>query len=451
MNKKPIILLVVVNLMIVAICTLAPWYRSSNHRGNGHRPSAAKELEGQRTNVQNKGSRRLKSVEGVGYQTGATLKEHLKEDMRQCSRAIGVSSGDMDELGEVVERVHSFIEALKGIFPAPGSFSKKYKNPCWEKTTGAGTPYCLPYFFLAGFPKCGTTTLHHALVNHPQIFAPRTKEGHWWTRRLKTSPNSLRSSVSIYLNNFDISKSRQQKERSITYDGSQSYLWDSSFFSKESQLDYCAMPAIISRVLPDAKFIVVMRNPTTRAFSDFLFLCNSHHDDTWPPAMKEDPARYFHTTLLKVTTLFNNCLKTNSLQRCMSKLRSLSYGCGYIGERLSIGLYYAHLHKWMQFYPRENFLFLRTEDISKEPYKLMTKITKFLGIDRVSEKETTEWFSREYNVHEEHPDIDPDKLILRQESKDLLDDFFEPYNKMLSKLAGDSRFLWRDVHVHVAT
>lgn len=41
---------------------------------------------------------------------------------------------------------------------------------------------CLPYFYIAGQPKCGTTDLFHSLVLHPQIVMPVAKEPHWWAR-----------------------------------------------------------------------------------------------------------------------------------------------------------------------------------------------------------------------------------------------------------------------------
>ena len=98
----------------------------------------------------------------------------------------------------------------------------------------------------------------------------------------------------------------------------------------------------------------------------------------------------------------------------------------------------------MQFYPRENFLLLRTEDINREPYKMLTEITEFLGLDAVSEDEVKVWVSKSYNVHKKHGSIDPDKLVMRQESKDMLNDFFKPYNTMLSELTGNENFLWTE-------
>ena len=41
---------------------------------------------------------------------------------------------------------------------------------------------CLPYFFLAGQPKCGSTDLYRKLMEHPHIAATPVKEPHWWAK-----------------------------------------------------------------------------------------------------------------------------------------------------------------------------------------------------------------------------------------------------------------------------
>ena len=38
-----------------------------------------------------------------------------------------------------------------------------------------------PNFIIAGFPKCGTTSLHHYLDEHPEIYMPTQKELHFFT------------------------------------------------------------------------------------------------------------------------------------------------------------------------------------------------------------------------------------------------------------------------------
>ena len=40
-----------------------------------------------------------------------------------------------------------------------------------------------PNFIIAGFPKCGTTSLFHYLKQHPEIFMPKQKELHFFTQR----------------------------------------------------------------------------------------------------------------------------------------------------------------------------------------------------------------------------------------------------------------------------
>lgn len=42
---------------------------------------------------------------------------------------------------------------------------------------------CLPYFYIIGQPKCGTTDLYDRLRLHPDIKFTIFKEPHWWTRK----------------------------------------------------------------------------------------------------------------------------------------------------------------------------------------------------------------------------------------------------------------------------
>lgn len=137
--------------------------------------------------------------------------------------------------------------------------------------------------------------------------------------------------------------------------------------------------------------------------SDFYMQCNKYPDvKLWPAAMQQDTARCFHVAALNDINIFDKCLKNHSLPWCLGELRSHHHGCGIIGQRLFIGLYYIHLHKWMQFYPKENFLLLRPEDMLKEPHRMMTQISDFLGVDPVTEDQAKHWMSHVSNVHHQH-------------------------------------------------
>ena len=235
----------------------------------------------------------------------------LLQDMKKCSRAMNISEETMKhaatDLEAIAKNVGVFLNAIWSIVPR--NFSSKYKNPCWHsdlvlsrdnrstlhsklnsekrnyltkelvtaltdsifkqkhsKNVTSKRTFCLPYFFVAGFPKSATSSLDDALRRHSKIVGPRCKEPHWWTRMPLhfSNFNYLKLSVLRYLMNF-LSRRIEEEVDVITYDGSQSTLWDSNFFVHHQ--DYCAMPAVLSRVLPNAKFLVLMRNPVTRLYS----------------------------------------------------------------------------------------------------------------------------------------------------------------------------------------
>jgi hypothetical protein len=71
-------------------------------------------------------------------------------------------------------------------FQGPFKFLKNFKSPCWkpaEKSSWEPPIRCLPYFYLIGAPKSGTTDMHRRLIKHPEISKLVVKEPHWLTRR----------------------------------------------------------------------------------------------------------------------------------------------------------------------------------------------------------------------------------------------------------------------------
>ena len=47
----------------------------------------------------------------------------------------------------------------------------------------------LPNFIISGFPKCGTTSLHYYLSEHPDIYMPDQKELHFFTNKIFSDEN----------------------------------------------------------------------------------------------------------------------------------------------------------------------------------------------------------------------------------------------------------------------
>ncbi len=90
------------------------------------------------------------------------------------------------------------------------TFLKDYKNPCWLQTlsrganSGVGKLRCLPYVYILGVEKCGTTELYDKLTLHPQVAKGKLKEPIWWCQRRfgYRVTGGQPQSVESYLNNF---------------------------------------------------------------------------------------------------------------------------------------------------------------------------------------------------------------------------------------------------------
>ena len=409
----------------------------------------------------------------------------LQDQLSQCSAVLGLRQKALEEkravLNTLATNLSLYLTALQSIVPQ--RFLGAYRSPCWHSwlaiprqqekaldqlSQGEGVALnqtfrnrlyrkifepalhqnrtvlqCLPAFFLAGFPKSGTTTLHKALYRHRMIAKPPTKEPHWWTRMpLDNDQYYLRLAFTRYLQYYynDANWLIKRNRKMLVYDGSQSTLWDSNFFVDNK--DYCAMPVAVSHILPSAKFIVVMRNPVTRTFSHYIYSCTqSLVDREWLTHPKSRVSEIFHEQVVSEVSYFNDCLSNNrTVFECASHQKfsvDKKTPCGSLGYRLVVSIYYLHLLKWLQFFPRENFLFLRLEDMSKEPQTFMTKITRFLNISILPSSRVRWTFSHRENTRNVH-------IAMLPETRKLLSEFFRPFNYQLVRLTGDRRFLWEN-------
>ena len=109
--------------------------------------------------------------------------------------------------------------------------------------------------------------------------------------------------------------------------------------------DYCGMPAVLSRVLPNAKFIVLMRNPVTRLYSHYLHTCADRQSKVLfkIPKQLQQYAPNFHREVVADIKHFKGCLGNRSLYECVNDNRFRSIACGGVGFRITVGLYYMSI------------------------------------------------------------------------------------------------------------
>jgi len=183
-------------------------------------------------------------------------------------------------------------------------------------------------FIIIGAAKSGTTTLHHYLDRHPQVFMSTPKEPTFFAR-----DERYRRGVEWYASLFEpAARDQICGEASTNYSN-----WPL----------YARTVERMAELLPDVKLIYIMRHPVDRAYSHYVQVIKG--------AREEDPN-------LKVQETFEE-----HIERDPSAIASSDY--------------MMQIERYLPVYPRERFLFLRMDDLVREPAATMAAVCRFLGID----------------------------------------------------------------------
>lgn len=240
-----------------------------------------------------------------------------------------------------------------------------------------------PDFVIIGTQRGGTTSLHAYLAAHPLVQLPAKKELHFLTDRHERGRD-------WYLGQFP----RNLPAGTITGEATPYALF------------HPLSPARLHAAAPEAKLIVLLRNPVDRAYSHYL-LERSRGDEPlgFAEALAAEPAR-----------LAGEEAKLRADPTYVSRTyNQASY--------LARGDYAAQLERWFAHVPRDRFLILRSEDLYREPAAIFTRVTDFLGLPRAE--------SATFIAHNrsDGPPLDP---ALR----DRLAAHFAPANARLRDLLG---------------
>lgn len=197
----------------------------------------------------------------------------------------------------------------------------------------------LPNFFVVGAAKSGTTSLYRYLEQHPDVYMSSIKEPHWFSR---VSPNPGRgihpvTSEAGYLRLFK----EWRGERAVG-EASPSYLWDA------------AAPGRIEQSAPNARIIIVLREPISRAFSHYLMDVHAGRQDLpFYEALEEDYAR-------------------------------TAKGWGISNLYVDLGLYCGQVSNYIETFGRENVLVLVFEEAFADldsTSETVERVLSFLEVD----------------------------------------------------------------------
>ncbi|ESO82607.1 hypothetical protein LOTGIDRAFT_109056, partial [Lottia gigantea] len=303
---------------------------------------------------------------------------------------------------------------------------------------------CLPYFYLAGMPKCGTTNLFTSLIRHPDI-SRMSRGQHWITR------DRFQGKLLKYLHqkqtfewwtgdNFIVetwnTTTRSADSKLIPDiidsigDGTVSTFWDYSNWPFISGNENCSEPRITNPYLvhhlnPDSKIIVMFRNPTDRAYSDFLYF-----DGTKNTTVEE-----FHEYCYKSIKIIKKCMAKFGDRYCIFN----SAITDQMKVRLHIGLYSVFMKEWLNVFNRDQILDIRLEELSENPGAVLIEVFDFLSVAPLSPKQLVEILSSE-NKNEGRRKLRMSDML--PETRDLLNDFYSFYNREMALLMNDVHYTW---------
>ncbi|XP_062858845.1 heparan sulfate glucosamine 3-O-sulfotransferase 3B1-like [Trichomycterus rosablanca] len=192
-------------------------------------------------------------------------------------------------------------------------------------SSGSGTKR-LPQAIIVGVKKGGTRALLEFLRVHPDVRAAGA-EPHFFDR--------------FYDNGLDWYRDLMPKtlDGQITMEKTPSY-----FVTREA-------PARIHSMSRSTKLIVVVRDPVTRAISDY----------TQTLSKKPDIPSFESLTFKNRTT----------------GLIDTSWSA------IQIGIYAKHLDNWLQFFPMKQILFVSGERLISDPAGELGRVQDFLGLKRI--------------------------------------------------------------------
>lgn len=240
---------------------------------------------------------------------------------------------------------------------------------------------CLPYFHVIGLSKCGTSDLFTRLSNHPQVLTGFIKEPNWWSHfRFATKhPASFADLVDIYGEAaLEVANNKAmcpKCDQMIIGDGSVKTLWKSGLWMRHfyngsgHYADHAETLAnFLNWVQPDAKLIVIMRNPTDRLFSDYLFLMRLQ------PVVPSQSD--FHDKTVFAIEEFMKCTDLYSERHCVYDVDFTNR----LDVRLHVGLYEVFLNDWLTVFQKSSFHFIRMEDYAANTLLELKRATRFLGL-----------------------------------------------------------------------
>ena len=252
----------------------------------------------------------------------------------------------------------------------------------------------LPNFFVVGTGKAGTTSLHDYLGQHPQIYMSPVKEPSYFASEIRAANLSEQFQRHVQKQTAELPKRLNDglpvkplgwlafewedylrlfqgvRDETAIGDASASYLWSES-----------AAQNIWARV-PEARIVMILRDPAERAFSHYL-----------------------HQLAVGLT-------RSSFREHIEACARGGHRTIGTLYPFLEIGLYHHQVKRYLERFPRDHIRIYWYEEDWQQPARMLADLFAFLGVDPAFQPDTSQkrlerraprlaglsYFLKKYNV-----------------------------------------------------
>lgn len=247
----------------------------------------------------------------------------------------------------------------------------------------------LPQFVIIGAQRGGTRSLYRYLAAHPDILPAATEEVHYFSLFFDRG-------LRWYQAQFPPSEPGR-----LTGEASPYYLY------------HPLAPERIRAVVPEAKLIVLLRDPVDRAYSHYQLEARQGNEPlSFEDAIAAEPERL-----------------AGEAARIADDDTYISFGHQHYSY-LARGHYLEQLRRWLKLFPRDQLLVLKSEDFFQHPAGLYRRVTDFLGL------EPRDLVARPVPTH-----APPEPIA--SETRQRLQTYFAAENAGLSELVG-AEMTWPD-------
>ena len=280
---------------------------------------------------------------------------------------------------EDIFRLTNKLEATNGLA------KETPEDPSAPQVSGDATG-ALPDFVVIGAMRCGTSRFYALLTRHPYVKHAAAKELHYFDQW-----KNFNLGIGWYRQNFPPPEHKDGRS-TITGEATPRYLFDPM------------VPERMAQQVPDARLIVLLRNPVDRAYSQY------------------------HRSV-------SNGTETRSFQETVEGELALPTGAGSSGHegrtpvgnknlynQLARGIYVDQLARWREFFDEEQMLVIKSEDFFKHTADTLKQTQDFL---RLPHREI------ELSPHKTDRQASSDYEPMNPEMRERLEAFFEPHNRRL--------------------